>query len=382
MSSDAAGQEPEGRKEPMGEPDQWSSLTRLLKIYPVGLWQARDLLDACGGGEAGVLAARRHLDSELRALADWPSGRDYARAAADYEADGLHKEATLLRKIAAADELIVASKRRWNERFDARGPSQVAEVIEGLQGSGFIDLDPDGPYYGTDGAAYQPGVLRYGLSEKPVLIVSARALSDLLLDWAGWDDMYRWIADRGTTGAGELTPPPVPAVSRGWQEETVLARLVSSPQDESALTAKVRPDTFTTDVRYELYAAVRVLAGRGKRFTSETIGAELARQMDRVPGYALANYGGPGAPWAYAYLRRLSATLVTPEAAFDAAVALSQEDGHERSRASAARSRLGLAQRGHMSETARRQAPGPAPAARLRRPGPPHDPGRAPAPGM
>lgn len=367
-----------GRTDPEDR-EQWSSLTELLKMYPVGLWQARELLDADGGGEAGVLAARRHLDSELRALADWPSGRDYARAAADYEADGLRKEAAVLRKIAAADELIVASKRRWNERFDARGPSKVAEVIEGLRDSGFIDLDPDGPYYGTDGAAYEPGVLRYGPSEKPVLIVSARALSELLLDWPGWDDMYRWIADRGTTGAGELTPPPVPIASRGWQEETVLARLVNSPHDGSALAAKVRPETFTTDVRYELYVAMRALAGRGKGFTSETISAELARQMDRVPGYALANYGGPGAPWAHAYLRRLSATVVTPEAAFNAAVALSQEDDLERSRAFAARSRPALVQPVHLPETARRQAPGPPSAAQqLRKPDPPHGPGRAP----
>lgn len=382
MRSGEPGPGTDGRTDPVEEPDQWSSLTKLLKIYPIGLWQARELLDASGGGEAGALAARRHLDSELRALADWPSGRDYARAAADYEADGLHKEAAALRKIATSDELIVASKRRWNERFDARGPTKVAEVIEGLRGSGFIDLDPDGPYYGADGAAYKPGVLRYGRSEKPVLIMSARALSELLLDWTGWDDMYQWIASRGTTGAGELTPPPVPAASRGWQEELVLARLVNSPQDESALAAKVRPDTFTTDVRYELYAAMRALAGRGRGFTLETIGAELARQMDRVPGYALANYGGPGAPWVYAYLRRLSATFVTYDNALRAATALSEEDEHERSGAFAQRSQPTLVRPSHLSETTRRQAAGhPVAAQPLQRPGPPHSPGRAPAPG-
>jgi hypothetical protein len=363
------------------EPDHWSPLTKLLKIYPIGLWQARQLLDTGGGGEEGALAARRHLDSELRALADWPSGNDYLRAAADYEAEELHADATLLRKLAAADTLIAAGRTRWNERFNARGPSKVAEVIDGLRDSGLIDLDPDGPYYGTDGAAYEPGVLRYGQSEKPLLIVTGRALSELLLDWTGWDDMYRWIASRGTTGAGELTPPPVPAASRGWQEEMVLARLVNSPMDELALAADVRPDTFTTDVRYELFAAVRAAAGQGQGFTPETIGAELAGQIDRVPGYALANYGGPGAPWAYAYLRRLSATVITSETARNAAVALSQEDEHERWGA-AARSQPAPVQPGYLSEPVGRHATAQdSPALQLRIPDLPCDPGRVPAPG-
>jgi hypothetical protein len=345
-------------------------------MYPVALWQAREVFDKRGGGEDGSLAARRELDSVLRALTGWPSGADYARIARHYAAAGREEDAALLRQVAGTDGLVAEAKTRWNQRYDHRPPSVGEKLARQLRVGGFIDFDPAGPYHGTDGALYGPGMLGNGLPETPVVVISSRGMSELVADWPSYADMSIWVASRGTTGSGELTPPPVPYPPRAWREEALLARLVSSPRDASRLAEGLSADTFTTDVRFDIYAAVISLARQGRGYTPERITAEIARQLTWVPDHALSHYGGPGAPWAHAFLARLADTVVSHKEAADAAAELRHEDERDRARVHAARSGPAPELSGIREMAARQRSTRPdASAPQLRPPDPPQDPG-------
>ena len=112
----------------------------------------------------------------------------------------------------------------------------------------------------------------------------------------------------------------------------MLARLVTSPRDAPQLTAGLTPDTFTTDVRYDVYQAIVALAGRGGYYAPEQLAAELGMRMAAVPPYALASYGGAAGLFARAYLARLASTEVSREAAAATASVLVQEDARYRAR--------------------------------------------------
>ncbi len=144
--------------------------------------------------------------------------------------------------------------------------------------------------------------------------------------------MADWVASRGSTASGPLTAPPAGPDCRAWEEDQVLARLVTSPREAPQLTAGLTPGTFTTDVRYDLYQAIVTLAGRGGYYTPGQLAAELGTRMAAVPPYALAGYGGATGLFARAYLARLASTEVTSEAAAATASILVQEDAHYRAR--------------------------------------------------
>jgi hypothetical protein len=307
-------------------------LTGLLRSDAVIMMLARNAL-ADSGGSGGELAARRALDGEIRAMITWPTGEDYLAAADDFARAGRAEDAALLRRVAGTDLEIAVTRTQWNIRYDDRPAIGAQELITALRRDGRIHFDPAAPYFGVDGAVYEPGVLAVGTDDKPVVVVTGRGSSELLIDWPGYAAMSEWIAGRGSTASGELSPPPVHSDCRAWQEDTVLARLAGSPRDVPLIARDLLPDTFTTDVRYEVYEAVRVLYARGKGYTAEEIGAELTRRMASVPPYGLANYGGASAPWAHAYVARLSATDVTREEALSAARAVVHDDEHDRARA-------------------------------------------------
>jgi hypothetical protein len=150
--------------------------------------------------------------------------------------------------------------------------------------------------------------------------------------------MSEWIATRGTTASGPLTPPPGRRDCRTWQEDQILARLVTSPSDAPLITATVPPGTFTTDVRYDIYQAIAAVRDL-RSYTPDDISAELARRMTAVPAHGLARYGGAAAPLARAYLARLTETLVDHDTAVSVASILAQEDTHYRSMTAARGSR-------------------------------------------
>ena len=305
-------------------------VTTMLRSDAMILMLARKAVEEGGGSPAARIAARRELDHEVRELLPWPSGEDYARAAADYERMGRADDAALLRSMAAADTLIAAAKNRWNTRYDARPSTPAEDMIDAMRDAGIIDFDPAGPYLGVDGAAYEPGAFTIGGKPEPILLVTGRGSRELVTDWPGFDAMADWVASRGSTAAGPLTPPPPGADCRGWEEDQVLARLVTSPRDAPQLTAGLTPDTFTTDVRYDVYQAITTRADRGGYYTPDELAAELSMRMAAVPPYALVNYGGATGLFARAYLARLASTEVGSEAAATTASALVREDARHR----------------------------------------------------
>jgi hypothetical protein len=202
-----------------------------------------------------------------------------------------------------------------------------------MRQEGIIDFDPAGPYLGVDGAAYEPGAFTVSGEQKPVLVITGRGTAELITDWPSFGAMASWVASRGTTGTGPLTPPPSRHDCRAWEEDQVLARLITSPRDTWRLTTGLTPDTFTTDVRYDLYQAVVAVAGRSGSYAPEQVAAELRRRLAVVPPYALVNYGGATGLFARAYLNRLTETTVDRDTAISAASILVQEDSHYRLRA-------------------------------------------------
>ena len=94
--------------------------------------------------------------------------------------------------------------------------------------------------------------------------------------------------------------------------------------------AGLTPDTFTTDVRYDLYQAIAALSNHGGYYAPEQVAAELRTRMAAVPAYALVNYGGATGLFAHAYLARLASTEVSGETATATASILVQEDAHFR----------------------------------------------------
>ena len=350
-------------------------VTAMLRSDAIILMLARQTIEDGDGSPAAHIAARRDLDREMRALRPWPSGEDYARAAADYERMGRTDDAALLRRMAAADTLIAAARAEWNTRYDARPTAPAAEMIDAMRKAGIIDFDPAGPYRGADGAAYEPGALTIGGKYEPVLVIAGRGTAELVTDWSGFDAMAEWVASRGSTASGPLTPPPAGSDCRAWEEDQVLARLVTSPRDAPQLTAALPPDTFTTDVRYDVYQATVTLAGRGGYYAPEQLAAQLRMQIAAVPPHGLAGYGGAAGLFARAYLDRLASTEVTSETAAATASILVQEDAHHRAR------RVQSAARGQAAApvAARDPRTGQTPAAGtpVQQPWPQQDPGPA-----
>jgi hypothetical protein len=320
-------------------------VTSMIRSDAMILMLAHKAVEEGGGSPAAHIAARRELDREVRELLPWPSGEDYARAAADYERMGRPGDAALLRRMAAADTLIAAAKAEWNTRYDARPSTPAAEMIDAMRKAGIIDFDPAGPYMGVDGAAYEPGAFTIGGKQEPILVITGRGTAEFITGWPSFDAMADWVASRGSTAGGPLTAPPAGPECRAWEEDQILARLVTSPREAPQLTAALTPDTFTTDVRYDVYQAIVALAGSGY-YAPEQLAAELGMRMAAVPPYALVNYGGATGLFARAYLARLASTGVSSEAAAATASTLVQEDAHYRARPTQA--------------AARAQAPAPA----------------------
>ena len=343
-------------------------VTTMLRSDAVILMLARKAVEEGGGSAEAHIGARHVLDRELRALLPWPPCEDYARAAADYERMGRADDAALLRRLAATDSLIAAARTEWNTRYDARACTPAAQMIDAMRQAGIIDFDPACPYLGVDGAAYEPGAFTMSGEQEPVLVVTGRGTAEFIADWPSFDALASWVASRGTTASGPLTPPPARRDCRAWAEDQVLARLVTSPRDARRLTAGLTPDTFTTDVRYDLYRAVAAVAGRSGSYAPEQVADELGRRMAAVPPYALVNYGGSTGLFARAYLARLASTEVSSETAAATAAMLVKEDASCRARPAKAAARTQAPEA--VTAIDHRQAEAPAAGPSLQRPPP------------
>jgi hypothetical protein len=218
----------------------------------------------------------------------------------------------------------------WNRRYSARPATPRQEHARQYLDGALVILDPDGPYPGIDGSAYHPG----GLDEDkgfpaplPVALVTSRAMTEVLVGWASWREMLGWVASRGTTGTGELQAPPAAASARCTREDTVLAYALRSHEDAAAITQYLPPDRFTSDVRFEVFAAMTDVVRAGLRVTRERVAARLHDREALIPApRRREHYGGAGLPWAQAYLRRLDQSWISAEDARSAAASLRAED--------------------------------------------------------
>ncbi len=218
---------------------------------------------------------------------------------------------------------------QWRRRYEARAATQREEHARRYLDQGLAVFDPDGPYPGVDGSRYHPGVLDEdkGYPQLPVLLITSRGSTELIAGWDSYPQMRAWIATRGTTGSGDLTTPPVVRAARSTLEEAVLAHVLATPSDLPAIAAYLPADTFTSDVRYDIYAAILDLHHTGATPYSGRVGTALDARAALIPArYRHEHYGGPGLPWAHAYLRRLDQTQVDLGTARSAATSLRSED--------------------------------------------------------
>jgi hypothetical protein len=352
---------------------QW--LASALLTTPGALARVQQEYHAFGGSADGALAARRALDAVLLNAAGWPRDDDYLYLADVFATDrGDLDMAGLLRDAAAAGELMADAADRWMLRYADRTRLPHQNVATWLS-RGYIDFDPRGPYRGVDGAEYQPGYTTNGLLEKPVVVVTTRAMREVITEWRDYEEMRRWVASRGSTGSGDLESPPAAEESRLIREERVLARLLTHHSNVREVATVLPAVTFTCDLRYDLYQAIIATARQDPAMPDSLLRREFARRLAWVPGTAIAAYGGPDGGIADLYRSRLTDTTVAKDDALNAAWSLRDEDRH----AVRARAYLDLA-----AQTA---GPWPAPpehrpvAAPVQRP-PSPDPGSGPAPRM
>lgn len=125
----------------------------------------------------------------------------------------------------------------------------------------------------------------------------------------------------------ELHPPRAAAGARCTREELVLAHLLRRPGDLPAIAGYLPADTWTSDVRYDLYGAMLDVVRAGQHVCRETVADALGERAARIPPRQWQeHYGGRGLPWAIAYLRRLDQTLADRDAVRSAAMSLRSED--------------------------------------------------------
>jgi hypothetical protein len=253
----------------------------------------------------------------------------------------------------------------WGRRYSSRAPVPCQEHARQYVDGALVIFDPDGPYPGIDGSAYHPG----GLDEDkgfpaalPVVLVASRGMTEVLVGWASWREMLAWVASRGTTGTGELEAPPAAASARCVREDAVLAYALRG--QAAAVTEYLPPDTFTSDVRFEVFAAIADAVRSGLRVNRERVAAMLREREALIPPRERQeHYGGAGLPWAQAYLRRLDQSWPSAEDARSAAASLRAEDRRAVARQAAAQRRTAAPQR-----AAARQDPGRRVLTRVRRP--------------
>jgi hypothetical protein len=312
-----------------------SWLTRLLQDDPHVLRRAARLAGELGGGDDAYLAVRRMLDDYLREVAGWPRAADYGVAAHEL---GDSEHARLLWKVAGTGRLLADAERQWEHRYASRGVTERERVAGQLCAAGEIDYDRDGPVRGIDGAWYAPGFVAdhaaRGWPSGFVVVVYSAAMAELVTGFAGYEAQRRWLADRGPTAVGGLTAPGVTGslTPRLVREELVLARLLAVPGELAEVSRSLAPDSFTADGRYVIYAAITAQAVAGARWYAGEVAEELAHRVAWLPGRVLQGFGGSGAPWLQAYLRRLDQTPAGSEQVRGAVQGLSLEDQRARQR--------------------------------------------------
>jgi hypothetical protein len=276
-------------------------------------------------GSRERLALRQRLDRAIRSRVTWPSEQDYAQIADDMERLGWLEHAATLRDLTGTDQLISQAAEEWTRRYSGRGDT-VPELEKDRQlENTSAELSDADPVPGIDGALYRRGYID-AADGGHIVIVRGRGLGELIEFGGDEQACERWVASRSALATGPLDPPAAVRKSRTWQEEQLLAAMLSSPAALARYRDAFPPDTFTADGRYEIYCALLELAAGSEQWYPWQVLARATARQDHIPAGELGAYGGDGMPWIGIYLDRLQVTMVTPATAAAAAAAIIAHD--------------------------------------------------------
>jgi hypothetical protein len=297
-----------------------SLLAQALRIYRSGD------ADAC-------LRARRFLDAAARNTGE-PSAESmtYAQATARLDAAGQPRHAEFLRELTRITPALAEAAQQWRHRYNGR-PGLHHEDDDGHRQSG---ASWDEPYAGLDGMLYTPGLCHVCGYDLPVVRVHGRGARELITGFGSLDAALDWVRDdRCTTQPRPFTPPPGRLLPRVMQEERILSALLTRPGHLPGCFDWLPATTFTTDLRYEIFAALdhthhsplnKIACDPGHPNIGQ-ITRETLRRLAWSPDWDNPHLGGPGTPLATAYLHRLTLTTVTTQEAARTAKNLIWQDG-------------------------------------------------------
>ncbi len=250
------------------------------------------------GWPGGPLLARRAVEERLAGGA-CPAGADYRLAAGA----GYARDADLMRAMVGIVRLLERHESRWQHRYDGYvylGADEIrARVRDGTLGLGTVRRGIDGARILTGGhAAASP------LNGTSAVLAVTRAGFEQLTGWDSLAAAAEWVR-------GRLPPaarwPGFAAGLRGAHPGVGAA----VPAGLDAVATALPGYVFTTDLRGEIFAAARVLHVHGVTVNAATVAAGTGRCCLRASSWAREMPGGPRAPLAGDYVRRLAGTEVT-----------------------------------------------------------------------
>lgn len=261
------------------------------------------------GWPDGPLLARRAVEERWAGGRAYPTGSDYLQAARLVAGAGNAPDADLLRAMAGIERFLVRQEDRWQHRYD-RYVQPGTDEIRAWTGAGELELGP--AQRGIDGASYLTGVFTTAspLDGTAAMVVATRAGCELLTGWDSRAAAGERVRGRLASATGTLTAPAVGGSSRLVCEEQVLAFALRYPWELDAVAAALPGYVFGCDPRDEIFAAARMLHTRGGTVNAATVSAEAQRRCLQAPSWAREMLGGPRAPLAGGYARRLASTGV------------------------------------------------------------------------
>ena len=320
--------------------------------HPDQLATAMRLIAAGGRSNDSALHARQFLEQALSAGGMGPlASADYRSAAALLHRDQ-HSLALgdVMEALADAGAELRATVPAWHARYAARPETQLERQAAAQLRTGEVKESGQAAR-GLDGAWYTRAW--YPRSGKPAVVVTSSALSEEIVNFANAADARSWLESRSPATVGPLRTTANGPVTRTAREEELLAFLIRDPRaGRGVITALAKPDTWTTHLRAELFAAWRWATAEGGAPGYGVIAAAYTRRLLRAPAAAAEDIGWPGATRAIAYLQRLAATPVTPAQASAAVTALAEADTTAR----AQRPPAGSAPTSHAALSGQRQA--------------------------
>lgn len=296
----------------MDRPDTGEWLVRRVLQHPEVVAEAERMMT--GDSSLGSrLAARRLIENGTE-----HEGEEYHWSAYALRSGGYEREAAVLEQVTVTEDWIRRAEVRWEHRY--QGAADPATAARRTPDAGLIE--PTGTQLrGVDGALYQEG--RRTVRPAPVVIVSARGMTDIVGGFSGRDDARRWMASRRPGTPGPLRRAP--AGSATWTEEQVLAYMMTHPESVPPIAASLGGHVFGQDVRDEIYRAVLATAVRpvpGGPSFARRAADEVAARYAWAPAWARRELGGPSAPWMRDYVSRIARTEVSHGEAVDAVTRL------------------------------------------------------------